>query len=56
MRFAPALVGGKKVRQVVTQPFNFQLSDSVKAALSASFPALREKATKAGFIVVPDRP
>ena len=57
MRFAPALVGGKKVRQVVTLPFNFQIADSAKAALSASFPALREKAAKAGIIsVVPDRP
>ena len=30
-RFVPALVGGKKVKQVVMQPYMFQLSDTTKS-------------------------
>jgi TonB family protein len=36
MRFTAALVGGKKVKQVVMLPFMFQLSDSAKSAQKAA--------------------
>jgi TonB family protein len=32
MRFTPALVGGRKVKQLVMQPFVFQIADSTNAA------------------------
>jgi TonB family protein len=32
MRFTPALVGGRKVKQLVMEPFVFQIMDSAKAA------------------------
>ena len=32
MRFTPALVGGKKVKQLVMEPFVFQIADSAMAA------------------------
>ena len=32
MRFTPALVGGRKVKQLVTEPFVFQLADTTKSA------------------------
>ena len=35
MRFTPAMVGGRKVKQLVMQPFMFQIADSTKAAWKA---------------------
>ena len=38
MRFTPALVGGRKVRQLVTEPFVFQLADTATSAASHKAP------------------
>jgi protein TonB len=45
MRFAPAMVGGRKVKQLVMEPFVFQLAGSTPAA-SKSVP---------GILKAPDR-
>jgi beta-lactamase regulating signal transducer with metallopeptidase domain len=44
MRFTPALVGGKKVKQLVMEPFVFQIVDSAKAA-SKSAPGVPKPAS-----------
>ena len=50
MRFTPALVGGKKVRQLVNEPFVFQIADTTKAA---SKPALSRDSTATAWHLVP---
>ena len=50
MRFTPALVGGKKVKQLVMQPFVFQIAGTTKAA---SKPAPSRDSTATAWHLVP---
>ena len=50
MRFTPAMVGGRKVKQLVMQPFVFQIADSAKAASKL---VLRHDSNGAAWSLVP---
>ena len=50
MRFTPAMVGGRKVRQLVMQPFVFQIADTTKAV---SKPAPSRDSTATAWHLVP---
>ena len=50
MRFTPAMVGGRKVKQLVMQPFVFQIADGAKAA---SKPAPSRDSTATAWHLVP---
>src|ERR1019366_333449 len=50
MRFTPAMVGGRKVKQLVMQPFVFQIADTTKAV---SKPAPSRDSTATAWHLVP---